>query len=178
MNIWGSLKGGQGNEKNRFLMIMFPILIIGKSSFAEIEIKYDKFKDITKVQTHPQKTGGTKLQPALVLIGDYAGRTPSTPKVCQLAFALKGSSWAYLDCHSLSCLADGSPVKLPSSKHDGRVGKGYVMELISIMIPFSIIEQLSKCEKAEFKPCNTEFTLTKQEMQDLGTFMGAFKESR
>ncbi len=86
--------------------------------------------------------------------------------------------WAYLHCHSLSCLADGSPVKLPPSEHDGRVGRGYVMEFISVMTPFSIIEQLSKCEKVEFKLCNTEFTLTKQEMQDLKTFVEAFTGRR
>ena len=50
------------------------------------------------------------------------------------------------------------------------------MEFIFLMIPFSIIEQLSKCEKVEFKPWNTEFTLTKQEMQDLRTFVEAFTE--
>ncbi len=52
------------------------------------------------------------------------------------------------------------------------------MEFISITIPFTIIERLSKCGKIEFKLCNTEFTLTKQETQDLRTFVEAFTQRR
>ena len=160
------------------VILIAVVIFYPYNSFAEIEIKYDRFKDRTSVWTDPKKTGGTNLQPALVLMGNYPGKIPSIPKVCELAFALKGSNWAYLHCHSLSCLADGSPVELPPSKHDGRVGRGYVMEYISLMIPFSIIEQLSKSEKVEFKLCNTEITLTKNDMRDLKTFVEAFLEKK
>lgn len=147
-------------------------------SFAEIEIKYDGFKNRTVVQTDPKKTVGTDIQPALGLIGSFDGQTPTRPAGCMIVFSLRSPSWAYRHCHSLSCLADGSPVKLPPSEHDGRVGKGYVMEFISVMIPFTIVERFSKCEKVEFKLCNAEFTLTKQDMQDLKTFVEAFLEKK
>jgi hypothetical protein len=147
-------------------------------SFAGIEIKYDRFKDKTTVQTDPKRTAGTALQPALVLIGRYDGQTPSRPAECTLAFAVRTSSWAYLRCHSVDCLADGKPVALPSSKHDWKVGKGYVFEFISIIVPFTIMEQLSNCQKVEFKICNTEFSISKYELEDLKTFVEAFKERR
>jgi hypothetical protein len=147
-------------------------------SFAEIQIKYDRFKDKTTVQTDPKKTRGTKFQPALVLIGSYGGQSPSKPGVCDLALALQASSWEYLRCHSVACLADGKPVELPPPKHDGHVRRGYVLEFIIMMVPFNTIEQLSKSEKVELKICNTEFTLTKEEMQDLRTFVEAFAERK
>jgi hypothetical protein len=161
------------------VILMAVVIFYPHNSLAEIEIKYDRFKDRTIVQTDPKKTGiGTKLQPALSLVGFYSGQTPSIPNACLLGFVLTNPSWAYLRCHSLYCLADGNPIELPSSKHRGDVGRGYVIEQVSVWISFSIIEQLSKSEKVEFKLCNTEFTLTKNQMQDLRTFVEAFTGRR
>jgi len=157
---------------------MSVVIFYPYNAFAEIEIKYDRFKNKTVVKTNPKKTAGTVRQPELVLIGFYDGQTPSRPPDCMIAFSLRSSSWAYLRCHSLNCLADGKPVELPPSKHDGIVGRGYVIEQVFIMIPFSIVEQLSKCEKLEFKLCNTEFFLSIYEMQDLKTFVEAFLEKK
>jgi hypothetical protein len=165
-------------EKIIGLLVTLFILIMEASSFAEIEIKYDKFKNRTVVQTDPKKIAGTVIQPALVLIGSYDGQTPSRPAVCIIAFSLTSSSWAYLRCHSLNCLADGKPVELPPSEHHGSTERGYVIEHVAITIPFSFIEQLSKCEKIEFKLCNTEFSLSRYEMQDLKTFVEAFLEKK
>ena len=157
---------------------MLVVIFYPYNSFAEIEIKYDRFKNRTNVWTDPKKIGGTVKQPALVLLGSYDGQTPSRPEICEIAFFIRSASWAYLHCHSLYCLADGKPVELPPSKHKGRVGRGYVLEHIFIMVPFSFVEQLSKCEKLEFKLCNTEFSLSRYEMEDLKTFVEAFFEKK
>jgi|SRR4030042_827188 hypothetical protein len=149
------------------------------NSFAEIEINYNRFENETVVRTKPGTARGTEKQPALVLIGSYDGQTPTRPGGgCSIGFYLESPSWAYLSCHSVDCLADGSPVQLPPSKHRGRVGRGYVLEQISIVVPFSIVEQLSKSGKVEFKLCTTEFTLGKSEMEDLRTFVEAFTGRR
>jgi len=159
------------------VIILAVVIFYSYNAFAEIEIKYDRFKNMTVVKTVP-KGGGTVRQPKLILIGFYDGQTPSRPPVCDLGFSVQSGSWAYLRCHSLNCLADGKPVELPPSKHDGRVGRGYVIEQVYITIPLSIVEQLSKCEKVEFKLCNTEFSLSRYEMEDLKTFMEAFLEKK
>jgi hypothetical protein len=155
------------------VVIFYPYI-----SFAGIEIKYDKFTNKTTVRTDPKKVAGTVIQPALILIGSYEGETPSKPAECTLAFALRSSSWAYLRCHQVYCLVDGKPVVLPSSKHDGKVGRGYVLEFITIIVPFTIIEQLSNCQKVEFKICNTEFPISNYELEDLKTFVEAFSEKK
>jgi len=160
------------------VILMSVVIFYPYNSFAEIEIKYDRFKNKTVVRTDPKKTAGTVIQPALVLIGTYDGQTPSRPGECLLGFALRSPSWKYLRCHSINCLADEKPVELPHSKHDGSVGRGYVIEHVSISIPFNIVEQLSKCEKVEFKLCNTEFSLSRYEMEDLKTFVEAFLEKK
>jgi hypothetical protein len=161
------------------VVLIAVIVLLPYNSLAEIKIQYDKFKDMTVVSTDPKRTKiGTKLHPTLTLLGTYPSQIPSTPKICELGFILTNPSWAYLDCHHLDCLVDGSPVKLPPSKHHGTVGKGSVLEQVSVWVPFSITEQLSKSQKVEFKLCNTEFTLTKEEMQDLRTFVEAFTEKK
>ncbi len=104
------------------VILIAVAIFYSSSSFAEIEVKYDRFKNRTVVQTDPKKIGGTTLQPALVLLGSYIGRTPPTPATCTLEFVSTASNWEYLRCHSLSCLADGSLVKLPPSEHSGSRG--------------------------------------------------------
>jgi hypothetical protein len=161
------------------VILMAVVIFYSYNSFAEIQIKYDKFKDVTVVRTDPKRTGiGTKLQPALSLVGFYSGQTPSIPNACELGFVLTNPSWAYLRCHSLYCLADGKPIELPPSKHRGDVVRSSVLEQVFVLVSFSIIEQLSKSEKVEFKLCNTEFTLKKNEMQDLKTFVETFLEKK
>jgi hypothetical protein len=164
----------------KFGVILVAVVIFYPcNSFAEIQIKYDKFKNRTVVSTDPKRTEiGTKLHPALNLVGSYPGQTPSRPMDCQLGFVLTNPSWAYLRCHYLYCLADGNPVELPPSKHHGDVGRGSVLEQVFVWVSFSIIEQLSKSERVEFKLCNTEFTLTENQMQDLKTFVEAFLEKK
>jgi hypothetical protein len=161
------------------VILMSVVIFYPYNTFAEIEIKYDRFKNNTVVQTSPKTlTAGTPIKPILYLIGGYDGQTPSRPALCVLGFASISPNWKFLRCHSLYCLADGNPVELPPSKHSGNVGKSYVLERISAMVPFSIIEQLSKCEKVEFKICNTEFALSKDEIEDLKTFVEAFFEKK
>lgn len=167
-----SLLGGVG-------VILTVILIFcAHNSFAEIRIKYDRSKDKTKVQTTPKTTPGTVSHPGLVLVGFYDGQTPSKPGSCTLAFAVVSmQGWAYLRCHSINCLADGKRVELPPFEHRGEVRKaGGVFEFISTVVPFNLVEQLSNSQKVEFKLCNTEFVPTKQEMEDLRTFVDAFKQ--
>jgi len=158
------------------VILVLVIIFCPCNSFAEIEI--NRFKNKTVVRTKPGTARGTEKQPALVLFGIYDGQTPTRPgEVYSIEFVLESPSWAYLHCHSVDCLADGSPVQLPPSEHRGTVGKGYVIEHISIMVPFSIVERLSKSEKVEFKLCATEFTLGKSEMEDLRTFVEAFTDT-
>ena len=164
------------SAKLGFILVAF-VICYPCNSFAEIEINYNRFNNTTVVRTKPGTARGTEKQPALVLIGIYDGRIP-TRVGCSIGFYLESPSWAYLHCHSVDCLADGSPVQLPPSEHRGTVGRGFVLESISIMVPFSIVEQLSKSEKVEFKLCTTEFTLGKSEMEDLRTFVEVFTHLR
>jgi hypothetical protein len=161
------------------VILVLVIIFYPCNSFAEIEIIYDRFKNTAVVRTKSGTARGTEKQPALVLFGIYDGQTPTRPTgECSIGFVLESPSWVYLDCHSVDCLVDGSPVQLPPSKHRGIVGGGYVLENISIIVPFSIVEQLSKSEKVKFKLCATEFTLGKSEMEDLRTFVEAFTGRR
>lgn len=157
------------------VILMAVVIFYPYNSFAEIEIKYDRFRNRTVVQIDPEKVAKVAKSSAFVLIGGYDGQTPSRPAICSLGFYLRSQSWRFLDCHPLYCLADGRPVQLPPSKHSGLTGEGYVIEQIFVRIPFSIVEQLSKCKKIEFKLCNTELSLSSYEMEDLKTFVKAFK---
>jgi len=61
--------------------VIFVLVIIFYpcNSFAEIEIIYNRFKNMTVVVTKPGTARGTEKQPALVLFGIYDGQTPTRP---------------------------------------------------------------------------------------------------
>jgi hypothetical protein len=166
----------------KVLLILMVLVTVSFSvnSFAEIEIKYDKFKNRTFVQIEPTRSvmAGTSIKPALDLVGWYEGQKPYKPKTCIIGFSAISPSWKYLSCHSVYCLADGKRVEMPPSKHHGEVlPNRVVFEIITILVPFSIVEGISKCENIQFKICDTEFSLSKYEMEDLKTFVGVFQKS-
>ncbi len=174
----------------------------GRKGKPGVDIKYDKYKDLTVVSIEMIKIGrpligdksGTRgIQPTIRFSGSYPGQKPAMPNDCKFEYHLMNRNMNYRGCtNDLYCFADGTPVELPPAKRSvrsvivdhypgpgdkkGRWGEAYAVEEILIMIPFSSVEKLSKSEKVEFKLCDTESTFTEKEMADLKIFVEAFRE--
>jgi hypothetical protein len=66
-------------------------------------------------------------------------------------------SWRYLTCHRVDILADGEPVQLAPSSHDGRPRAGGVVESISTEMPIASVVQLAGAQRIRVRICNDEF---------------------
>jgi hypothetical protein len=75
-----------------------------------------------------------------------------------ISFEVIGSSesWRYLSCHPLSILVDGHQVTGSPAVHHGEVGRGYVIETVSSVIPWDQAEPFLKASEIEYKVCNDE----------------------
>lgn len=158
--------------KFQFLLLLF---LTTKNVYAEIELKYDRFKDWTVVTTFPA-SGVMRAEYAIVpeWIGLFKGQNPTkVPDFVMLQFWKINKSWQYLSCHSVSLLADGVAFPSPTSKHSGNVGRGHVTEIIKVQFSHADVTKLSEAKSIEYRICNTESRLSESDMQDLREFIKA-----
>jgi len=136
---------------------------------AEVQVQYDRFKQKTVVAIGP-KFGET--HPTLYVLSAFDGESLSKrPDVVAFMFSAKSESWQYLDCHTTSLLVDGKPLPL-ETEHDGSVmSGGDVIEYIKSMITFEKFQQIASAKKVEVQICNTEFSLSDEDMNDLKQFV-------
>ena len=162
-------------KKIVFVLLAVVSLLLVINASAEIEIRYDKFKDMTIVMTKPGSVSTAPTSPGITWMGWYKGTVISIPKEVILKFVSSSRSWQYLRCHEVGCLVDGKIVRLPESKHHGSTNRGGVLEQISVVIPFETAKQIAFAEKVEFKICNAEFAMGKYDHDDAQTFIKKFE---
>lgn len=129
---------------------------------AELQVKYDKFRDVTEVWSKPRSNFH------LAVLSVYKGKDkPRIPDSIELWIVSSSKTWKYLNYHKVYCLADGKPIDLEESKRWGKVGKGYVLEIIKVSISFDILGKLAKAGTLKFKVGTTEFTPDSESRKDL-----------
>jgi hypothetical protein len=151
-----------------FALALLMTLSAITDSTAEMIVKRDRFTGDTTVTTRSGQA--EREQTSSLTLGLHVSR--ATPQKPGLFFILSSrhSSWTYLECSHTSWLADGVPVPLPESTHDGDVGNGYVLEQILISgIEIKHFRQLASAHQVEYKICNDEYQATATEMQDFRT---------
>lgn len=79
----------------------------------------------------------------------------------------RDGGWRYLRCNNTYWLADGVPVDVPDSLHDGSVVSGGVLEQIVQPLTLETMRTLASATTVEYKICNDEYTVTPQQMQGL-----------
>ncbi len=152
------------------------VLFLATNAFAGIEINFDRFTNKTVVATPGMDELISRADSALTpsWFTQFTGQQPTAlPSKLNLTFWKVNKSWKYLRCHDVVMLADGSPFPLDASKHDGTVGRGYVMERVGVDVSFAKAEELSRAKLVEFKICNTEGRFSEGDMEDLRNFVKA-----
>lgn len=146
-------------------------------SRGEIEVKVDRFDGSTTVQTKvPTKPKTLVKRPRFDLIGRYTGEAQRTKPGIAIMLISLSEEWQYLSCNTTYWLVDDKPLGLPQPTHKGSIRSGFVVEyLIIAPVPLSALQQMAAAKKVEFKVCNDEFTLNKEEMADLRKFVGIFE---
>ena len=178
-----SYKIRHGNNQRFVLSLglcMILLLFLAKASFAEVSVTYDRFKNTTTVflLSKVKIPGAFKNLSELMLEGNYPGKNGGITEKIRLTFLIASASgWQYVHCHTVDCLVDDKPVKLPPFKHFGKVASGLrVVELIYADMNLNIIKKLSKHRKVEFRICDTEFALGELQIRDIRDFVKHFNE--
>lgn len=133
---------------------------------AEVEVKEDRFTKTTTIGTVPKLTEKDG-QPAVTVLSALT----KDKTTASLLLVTSSKSWRYLKCHSSAWLVDDEPFPMPKAKHDGTVGRGYVMEyLIITPLTQQQVARLGAATKVEYKLCNDEYQVAPTELEDLKKF--------
>ena len=134
----------------------------------EIKEEYDRFKGHTMVSLEPDLDEMDSLtQGSLWVAYSYDGETPHSPSFVGFSLWSVNEDWEYLNCHSLDLLIDGSPLSL-DTEHEGDVmSGGLVSETVIGQLGTRDFLTLVNAGLVEGKLCNTEFKLSREQMQAL-----------
>jgi hypothetical protein len=149
------------------LAVACALMWISLSAFAQVEVKYDEAEKQTVVKT-PDRDPTKAPQVQLLAIKEEVAADP-TAKTIAIMFVAKSPEYQYLKCHAVSALADGKPVAVGESDHDGEAQKGSVVEYVTLQVNLKTLNTLAKASTVKFTVCNDSVQLTAAEM-------GQFKE--
>lgn len=108
------------------------------------------------------KIEGKKIEPALLgVFGEMAG--------VAVKLTSSNNKWRFLQCHTLDWLADGERIN-STTRHDGRVGNGHVLEFVDTNIPFRKFACMATASNLRGKLCNTEFEFSPTQIGTLKAF--------
>jgi hypothetical protein len=132
-----------------------------------VKEEFDRFKNQTSVDLVPKTADYRRGPNNLSVSYEYAGTTPAIPPFVSVWLVYQADTWEYLKCYGLTWLLDGRTTLSPKTNHEGDVGRGYVLEIITSLIPVSQFLQIVNAKTVEGKLCNTEFALTIEQMEAL-----------
>jgi hypothetical protein len=155
------------------MIILVALAALAVPAFAQVTVEYDEFKRQTIVTLHAEPLDSA---PSLLAIGskEEVSKKPEEKNII-LNFVSHSEDWEYLKCHELNALADGQPVELGESNHDGSVGEGYVVEYVGVTINLKTLMKLTKAKEVKFRLCNTVIALSSARHDALVKFLAALK---
>ena len=133
----------------------------------EVTEEYDRIQDVTVAALALRVQDGYKLPGGLVAFFEYKGTQPAIPAFVEFGFISTSADWQYLTCHNLALLLDGETRLAPKTEQMGDVITGGVVETIATRLPVSDFLKIVNAKQVEGKVCNTEFTLTSEQMEAL-----------
>jgi hypothetical protein len=141
-------------------------------SGPEFEQRYDRFKDYTSLELDlGQVIRGSNHEVKLAFIKTFNGegrKAKSSP--ARLMFHSDSSDgWVYLDHHPVTLLVDGERMRF-DPKHDGTVGKGYVLEFMLVRPGESQLQRLFGANKIEGQVGIHEFKLKPDQLAAIKEF--------
>lgn len=149
---------------SRALYLLLLAACVHAGAPGEVAVKRDEFTGARHVElTGMQVTlsGGTFGRPATIHALGTAGLDGATMVVTVVSHLGGASytSWKYLQCHAMHAVADGVPVELGRSRHDGRVGSGYLLEFIAVDLDQAALEAIAGASLVRVRICNDVFEL-------------------
>ncbi len=139
---------------------------------SEIVERYDEFEGEYLVET--RLVASEDDAPKLILRAAYkrARFDGDFVREATVSFSRTGDDWRWLGCHRWAWLVDSARTDLGETIHEGRVGTGFVLELVANpSVPFATVKKLASAKEVRVKVCNDAWTLSNAEMADLRRFV-------
>lgn len=134
-----------------------------------VEDKVDRFTGRREISWSHQAQHGLA---ANYNVAFHDGAKASTLKP-RIVLAGTSPTWKYLKCNTTYWLADGKRVEPISRDHDGKVSRGFVVELVSSVFAMDDLRTLANAKSVDYKVCNDEYILYESEMDGLRQFVQA-----
>lgn len=129
---------------------------------------YDRFKDVTRIKSD---AGGVGANLKIVFLASHRGETPAPPEAMTLLLVSSSTDgWRFLRAHDLTLIADGVRIELATT-HEGDVGRGYVLELVSAEPSYDVFAQLGAAVAVEGQLFTSEFTFNDYTRRALAEFL-------
>lgn len=129
-------------------------------------VKNDRFEQRTKI-TYDMPGSAFNGYMDFTVMSDFSTKGRWAP-VYSMMLTITGQEWKYLHCHEMDWLVDGKPMNFWSTRYDDQMGSGdYVMEFFNITPKRTSLEALAKASKVEYRICNTEYVLTRDELDGI-----------
>ncbi len=129
---------------------------------AEVNNKYDRFKDVTIVSTSKMLVRGSKRSIRAYAEYNFAGKTQKKPeKVLLYLYASAARPLFREDSLELNFLVDDKRVPIGEMKlSDEEKTKTATKQTLVISLPYETFEQIANAKKAEFQIGALEYKLT------------------
>jgi hypothetical protein len=105
----------------------------------------------------------------------YDGTIPTVPTIVMFGFMSNSEDWHYINNTSLNMLIDGKPKDFGSMDRDGTVGRGYVLEHMSIYMPIEDFISIVNAKNVEMRLFSTEMSFSDEQLEALRDFASQMK---
>ena len=144
--------------------VFVAMLLLGGASHGEVITKHDRFRNTTTM-TYAQPARSDIVEFHAFSVFD--GESPASKRRNTIMLSSTSESWKYLRCRSVDFLIDGKLFSAPAPNHDGRAGRGYVLEFLSFSIPTEVIKKIGAAQLVEYRVCNDEYVLGVDDIKGL-----------
>ena len=168
-----------------FTITFLLVVCLSSISFAKTTFTYDRFTNITTVSSISideiiERGKNGRVVPSV--IAAYEGKTPSLPdEVIMVFYSRTFMDSKFVNHRKMYCLLDNTPFSIDYDEIQGydweHTGYDYLylVEILTLYIPFIDLETFTKASKVEFKIGNEELEFTPEEMKEMMDFVKVFR---
>jgi hypothetical protein len=135
---------------------------VEEETTADVNDKYDRFKDVTIINTSKMLVRGTKRSIRTYAEYSFAGKTQKTPEKVTLYFYASAARPLFReDDLELNFLVDDKRIPLGQLRlADEEKTKTATKQTVSISLPYETFAQIANAKKVEFQIGTLEYKLT------------------
>jgi S1-C subfamily serine protease len=138
-----------------------------------IKTEYDRFEDSTSYSSRSPIHVGTGIEASFLC---WTTGHSNKPALVMLHLASTSSDWKFLDYRNLVVLCDTNKMDFGKLKHDGRVGRSYVLEQMFAILSLGQLKALAFAKSVEAKLGSHEIDFSYGDRVSMRTLISYLEE--